>query len=338
MSKITLKDIAKRLGTTSVTVSAALNGTGRVSDEKKAEILRVAEELGYHTAAAAQMLKRKSNPDIGLLINERSELINSSGMYVPMITEFLKLCEKLRVRNYIETSDPAKNDKTAPSSAASGMVGGMLITGMMGSKMENWFAEHPEFPKVYMEVPGEYSISTDFRGGAELALNYLAARGHRRIAVLTGPIIYPPHKEVEEAYQKLAGELNLENRTFQSFGRDTTKAAVSASYNYVSELLSRPDRPTAFYSSDMAIATGIIYAAMKKGLRVPEDISIIGSLPEYEGEHFLPAMSSYQMNHKEIVNSAVEMLRDLLNEKDISDKNLRIPMIFNELDSVTAVS
>ena len=95
--KIGMKEIAEAAGVSVMTVSAALSGSGRVSEKRKREIVALAHRMGYRTNAAARLLKSKRVDDLGLLIFEKEELIREHAGFMDMTVQFMKEC----VRNNI---------------------------------------------------------------------------------------------------------------------------------------------------------------------------------------------------------------------------------------------
>lgn len=90
--KIGMKEIAEAAGVSVMTVSAALSGSGRVSEKRKREIVALAHRMGYRTNAAARLLKSKRVDDLGLLIFEKEELIREHAGFMDMTVQFMKEC------------------------------------------------------------------------------------------------------------------------------------------------------------------------------------------------------------------------------------------------------
>ena len=91
---VKLKDIAIQAEVSVATVSAALNGTGRIGDELRSRIMEVARQMNYEPNLAARLLKQKHCNDIGLVISDPPRRIAGSGFFQPMIYHFIQLCDE----------------------------------------------------------------------------------------------------------------------------------------------------------------------------------------------------------------------------------------------------
>lgn len=334
MHKVTLKDIAKAAGTTIATASAALNNTGRVSEEKKSAILNIADKMGYQPSMAGQLLKRKKNTEIGLIISEKASMLEGSGMHMPLLTEFLRYCGKIGSNPAIELLDLDDTSKNAPSIISTGFVGGVICQGCMPLKIQEWFKSYPNFPMLAVEENSRFSVSTDFEGGVDKSIEYLAARGHRNIAFLCGPFIFPPHYEMKKSVEKLSPVLGLSAKIFEIVNSPRT---VPESYRTVHELLKSNERPTAIFCNTMTSLQGAYLAAYDLGLRIPDDLSLIGAGAAHDAENLFPHATAFHRDCRTIVEKSIAMLQSLVNGKLPTEAQLRIPPIFTERASVKQI-
>lgn len=140
---VKLKDIADAAGVAVATVSAALNGTGTVSNAMRERVRKVAAEMNYEPNMAAKLLKQKRSRDLGLIVSDLPERIFGSGYFMPMISSFIRQCESEELRCQIEYHDPASSK--IPSLLVNGLAGGVLHGGTISPAVRKFLEENPDF-------------------------------------------------------------------------------------------------------------------------------------------------------------------------------------------------
>ncbi|MDI6601731.1 MAG: LacI family DNA-binding transcriptional regulator [Thermoanaerobacteraceae bacterium] len=278
MKKITIKDVAKAAGVSITTVSRALNEYPDVSDETREKVFRVASELNYSPNSIARGLVTSRTNTIGLII---SEMIKP-GVYHPYVLEQLSgVKASLRKAGYdiiLFTVDPGMQEVTPFEKLRDDRkVDGMIAFGLRMSDPYIDEIRHCSIPTVLIDIPivTDYVgyISSDNVEASFEAIEYLLNLGHRNVGFING------HKDAAVSFERLDGykraliDSGIGYRDGYVIYDDFTQ---EGGYNCFKQLLQENPEITAVFVASDLMAIGAMKAAIDMGLRVPEDVSIIG--------------------------------------------------------------
>lgn len=309
MSRVKLRDIADYTGTAISTVSAALNGTGRVSPDKAKQIREAAEKLGFKPNLAAQLLKNHEVDIFGLIISDRLTRLTGHGVYSELQEKFLNECRAGKIRTQFEL------DRTGgvPATFSDGIAKGVIHAGVISEPLRDWLERNPAYPFVSFEEPWKYCVRTDFETGVRKAVQYLAATGHHRIGLFCGPAQFDLSKQMEAGFREGCKEFGREirpeliRRHSLAVGRDHFLECAQ----HVREFFSGPVKPDAIIAPGQGFCTVALYELPRLGVRVPEDVSLIGACSGWEAERVYPQLTSIERNIELLVANAMKMLRQL---------------------------
>jgi LacI family transcriptional regulator len=272
-NKLTINDIAKLAGVSKGAVSYVLNNKPGVSEEVREKILRIIEEYGYKPNKLSQALAGKRTNFIALVIPDISDVF-----YAKIIKGVEKTLSKhgYFLNLYSTHANPEKEHQVFDF-LNMGIVDGVIV---MAYHINESFIKKiidTKIPFVFIDYPYDndrvYSIIVDNEEGGFKATEYLISLGHRKIAFIHGS------KEAWDSELRFRGYLKaLEkydipfNEKLVSRG-DFTK---EGGYKAVKDLLNSHERFTAIFSANDHMAFGAIKALKEEGLRVPEDVSVIG--------------------------------------------------------------
>ncbi len=325
---VKLKDIAEHAAVSVASVSAALNGTGRIGDELRARILEVARQMNYEPNLAAKFLKQKHCSDIGLVISDVPQRIAGSGFFQPLVYNFIQLCDDQGIRCQIEYHDPEIKDGQVPSLLTGGFTGGVLYGGAIGTATRRWLKENPSFPIVTFEDREcEYTIHSRYDLGTYTMVQHLAALGHRRIALLAGLPRYELQQGMREGFARAVADFQLDTSCWDreyAFLLEKDSDTMREGVEYCEKLFARSVRPTALVIADARLAKAALYTALKHGIDVPRDLSIFTSGSNYETEQIYPALSSICWNAHEAIYKAYHLLRNLMEGRIPVEKVIEI--------------
>lgn len=309
------------------TVSSALHARGRVSEEQRLRIQKIARELGYQPKVAAQMLRARTTSQIGLILPmDAGTQDGLDGHATPILLNFVRACESRGLRYHVEFLDPAQ-PFTPPVQVSGGMVDGLLVGGYVGRELEDWL-NASGCKWVAVDEPAEYSVVSASDEGMYRAVERLAALGHRRLAYTGGPLRYHSQKSAYDGFLRAVRDFGLditgEDRValFEEVSRRDLLESVS---EWAGGVLGQADPPTAMLCHDLVHSRGIAYRVMKMGLSIPEDLSIIAVGPATVAERDLPCMSTIQVDFHGLVENAMTLLEGRLKGK----KNLRKTIAVN---------
>jgi len=270
--KVTLKTIAEHLGLTPGTVSAALNNSPAarsIPQHTKNRIIEAAQALNYRPNFFARTLRLKRTYTIGVIAEEIGDAYGS--MVISGIEEYL------RKNNYFFLTVIHRHDPKLLQTYAQ-----MLLTrGVEGFiTTDTSLTETLPLPTVavagHERVKGLTNIVLDHKRAARLALEHLRDLGHEEIAFIKGQTISSDSAVRWSAICEVAQQLGIRIRpelTIQLEGIDSTPAI---GYPFAKQLLARKHPFTALFAYNDISAIGSIWAIREAGLRVPQDISVVG--------------------------------------------------------------
>lgn len=320
---VSLRDIAVKAGVSKVTVSYALNGSGRVSSETRKQIQRLAREMDYRPQPAAKLLRSNQKGQLGLIFAGETERFAETGFSGPILGAFIEACENIGNGYHIESSTFGTGRRFVPPHCVIGStVDGLVIGGKPSPELERWLHEDNTLPWISFDEPAEYSVIQAFDLGVMRTVQYYYSIGHRRIAFVGGPERYSQHRLGMEGFKKACHDFNLEARndswlTMMEIGLDT---AADHYIPWAMDFLSTPEIPTAIHCQDLRFALALCYAARAKGLRIPEDLSISGTGPTSFAENTCPALTALQPNYVSGINRAVGMLQQLIRGQQVIER------------------
>jgi DNA-binding LacI/PurR family transcriptional regulator len=270
--KVTLKTIAEHLGLTAGTVSAALNNSPAarsIPQHTKNRIIAAAQELNYRPNFFARTLRLKRTYTIGVIAEEIGDAYGA--MVISGIEEYLRR-HNFFFLTVIHRHDP-KLLQTYSQMLLTRGVEGFITT-------DTSLKEALTLPTVavagHARIEGVTNIVLDHKRAARLALEHLKELGHEDIAFIRGQTISSDSADRWSAICEVAQELHLRVRpelTVQLEGTDSTPAI---GYPFAKQLLARKHPFTALFAYNDISAIGSIWAITEAGLRVPEDISVVG--------------------------------------------------------------
>ncbi len=269
---ITLKAVAQHLGLTPGTVSAVLNdapSARSIPQETKNRIHAAAKELNYRPNFFARTLRNKRTYTIGVIAEEIGDSYGSA------IISGIE--QHLRKRGYFfltvaHRHDPELLDRYSQMLSERGVEG--IIT------VDTTVNEVPLLPTVavagHRRLKGVTNIVLDHERAAVLALKYLKDMSHERLAFMRGNPLSSDSKDRWEAICRVAGQIGLKVDPDLTVQIDTDDATPMLGYPFTRQLLARKKPFTALFAYNDISAIGAIRALQEQGLRVPQDVSVMG--------------------------------------------------------------
>jgi len=304
----TLKDLAKHLGLTKGTVSAVLNDSPyarAIPQHTKDRIFAAAEELNYHPNFFARTLRKKRTYTVGVLCAEIGDAYGSvviSGIEEVLTNRkyfFVTVVHHHNEQMMLQYSDILKNR---------GSEGFITIDTML--------ATAPSLPTVavsgHREMDGVTNITLDHVAAAQMVLDHLIGLGHRDIAVIKGQPLSIDTQSRWEGLVDAAGKTGVEFRSELTIQLPADDPSPQSGYEIAKELLARKVPFTALIVYNDISAVGAIRAIKETGLRVPEDISVVGFDDIREAAYHLPSLTTVRQPMRKIGAMAAEALIERL--------------------------
>jgi LacI family purine nucleotide synthesis repressor len=302
---VTIKDVAKESGVAISTVSNVLNNVNVVSEETRKKVLDAVEKLNYVPNMNAKFLKSNKKNTIGLF------LPSIQGDFYKTLMQAIHIQCKLKgfLLN-IYVSNDNTSEEIYGMIISSGVVGAIVLNECLSDQYIDRIAS-TEMPIVFIdrEFSGinMSSVIIDNAEGATVAIEYLVRQGHRRIGYIHG--IYNYDDEMRfNAYLNVMKKYSLpidESIILRGYFEE----AVAYSEMRVL-LLKGIEMPDAFFCANDEMAWGCIRALTEMGLRVPDDISVMGFDDNTLAAYYTPSITTIHSPVVELGNtSALEIIR-----------------------------
>lgn len=274
--RVTGADVARRAGVSISAVSYALNDKPGVSDATRARIRAVADELGWRPNTAARALNGARAGVIGFILSRPARSLGTEAFYAQLIAGLQSGLSGSHVAlSMLIASSLEEELDTYRQWRHDGRVDGVLITDPRLDDPRLAFVESIGLPAVMMGshpsgLGHTPTVWVDDAAATTLALGYLWALGHRRIAHVAG------HGEFEHTGRR-AGALAefVTQRGLSKAESITTDYSEAAGESVTRQLLSNHEPPTAIVYDNDVLAVAGLRAALEMGIRVPADLSII---------------------------------------------------------------
>lgn len=305
MKAATIRDVAERAEVSVASVSRVLNGAGPVTDATKKRVFEAAEALQYVPHSGARSLSTSKTQTIGVILPD---------LYGEFFSELIRgmdlAARSLGYHLIVSSSHDDAEEASAAIRSMRGRVDGLIVLSPHLDAANLAAGQAGRTPILLMNGgadAGRPSIVVDNHGGAVLAVEHLVATGRLRIAHIAGPA------GNLEAEARLAGYLEAMARaglpTSVVEGEFTQSSGQAAG----AALARREPRPDAVFAGNDNMAVGAMLALQDAGLRVPEDIAIIGFDDVPLAGLVRPALTTLRIHIAETGRNALERLVRLIN-------------------------
>jgi DNA-binding LacI/PurR family transcriptional regulator len=269
---VTLKAVADYLGLTPGTVSSVLNNapsSRSIPQRTKNRITAAARELNYRPNFFAQSLRKKRTYTIGVIVEEIGDAYGS--MVISGIEQYLR-SKNFFFLTVVHRHDPELLDRYAQMLLERGVEGFITI--------DMQLREAPSIPTVavagHKDFPGVTNIVLDHHHAARVALKHLVDLGHQQIAFMKGATFSSDSEVRWNAIQEAATDLKIEIQSELTVQIDIDDPTPQLGYPFAKQLLERRAPFTALFAYNDISALGAIRAFQEAGVRVPQDISVVG--------------------------------------------------------------
>ena len=269
---MTLDDVARTSGVSRATASRALNGRAKVAPDVRARVTMIARSLGYRPNSAARTLVSGRADIIGLVL-PTGHIVNEP--YEAHVLEAVAMAATEAGQGMMLWLAAGEPSAAVRQEFHTGVVDGLVISGVaLGAPWVEDLLDGPHPCVVLGRHPERTDVSTveiDNEGGVRRAVEYLVAGGHRRIAMIQGPAGRIDAEDREHAFRAALDSHGLAAEP-QLFARGLFNIATGA--EAMRQLL--PHRPDAVFAANDLMAVGALQALHAEGLRVPDDIAVVG--------------------------------------------------------------
>jgi LacI family transcriptional regulator len=271
--RVTLSDVAQRVGTSVVTVSRALNGSPLVAESTTKRILEASAELGYIPNLLARGLVTDRTATVGVIIPELA-----NPFFAPMVSGVEAVAAKREFLVVVgESRRTARDERRCVEQYQQFRIGGIIITPVTDELDHVMSARAAGTPVVVMArrwEQGDY-VSTDDVEGGRLAADHFLKWGHRRIALIRrGDPRHTPVQATVQGFREMLGSVGVSIP--ETWDLQMPEGQIRDGIAAASRLLEQEALPSAVFVTSDRMALGVVHRLLERAVRVPEDVAVIG--------------------------------------------------------------
>lgn len=311
--KLDIRTVADRAGVSIATVSRTINAVPTVGPDLAQRVWKAIEELNYYPNTQARSLVSGHSRIFGLIVEDITN---------PFFPELIQGFEELAVESGYEILVSSTGNILGNLTTC---VRRMLERKVEGVAVMTFGQEEPvlddlvsrNIPLVLAEFrvdnPRISTILLDYQTGIQQAVDYLKSIGHRKIGFIAGPHTLHSANTRREAFLESLRQAGLPaDVTIILEGDHTLEGGVRA----FERLASSDAMPTALICSNDTTAIGVLRAAYHAGIRVPDDLSIIGLDDIHFAEFTLPPLTTIRLSRTELAKAAFTALRQMAEQEE----------------------
>jgi LacI family transcriptional regulator len=317
---VTINDIAELAGVSKRTVSRVLNGSPSVGAKTREKIQQVIDDHNYQPDKQARGLASKRSFLLGLIYD------NPDALYIDQVQRgALQICTKLGYELIVHPCDWKSENfvEGCLDFVARSRVDGVLIlppvseSKLLANALKQQDYKYVRIASADLDDHSNIVISNDRKAMKEIA-DHLVGFGHRDIAIISGPKMFCSSAE------RLEGLLDsLKNHNIKIPKRRILegKNSYESGIQCAQKLLAMNPRPTAIYANNDEMATGVMRVAHDLGIRIPEDLSIVGFDDNIIASRVLPSLTTIRRPVEEIASIATDKLITSFQTDTSSDRH-----------------
>lgn len=322
MGEITIKDIAKICGVGVSTVSRAINNHPDINPETRKQIQQVIEEYGYIPNNSARNLKRTESNTVAIL---------AKGITNHMFNRMIKVFDEKLKQNKMTMTLQQVNFEEDEVAVALELIKEKRLKGIifLGSNYE-----HPEGLMEKIHVPfvlstvgaisedkelRKYShVTVDDRKESYKATEYLIQKGHRNIAIISaeeknssvGRLRLEGYLEAMKKYK-----IDINSNLICRVSDDMEHYSMEGGYYTTKKLLKSGTDFSAIYATSDIMAVGVYRALFEAGMKIPEDVSVLGFDGIELGDYIQPKLTTLEQPVEKLATATIELLQNLIGGK-----------------------
>ena len=310
-SRVTIGDVAAQAGVSVATVSKVINDRYGVAEDTSARVRAVIDALGYHASLVGQSLRSRRTKVIGVLVRDVE----------PFSAELLKgVARGIRDTGYElvvfsgcgQAADQAGWERRYLSRISGTLADGAIL--VTPGSIDETFGTPVVAVDHNVQSSNLPTVDSENLKGAVAATEYLLGLGHRRIGFLAGRPDLESARLRERGYRGAlaAARVDVDEGLIQTGGYDAATATEPARW-----LLELDPRPTAIFAANDVTALETMAVARSLGLRVPEDLSVIGFDNVPESALGDPPLTTVEQPIRQMGTDAVRLLLELLDDPSL---------------------
>lgn len=312
MGRVTIKDIAQLAGVSYASVSRALNGSGKVSEENRRKILEICEREGYRVNIHARSLSSRKTYILGVVVPNianpfYSDIVLHFSTHAQTFGYHILLCNSF--------FDP-KIEEEMLGYLIDQQVDGIVLVSSRNYSIDYVKRYQKSIPIVLLggsycedDLRGINIVNLDNRSGGHLAADYLYRLGHRDIVYMGFRPATTTHLERHCGFMDEMAKHGLQPYTVEN---TDNYSSIERGYALAMDLFHSSRTFTAIFASTDTIAMGVIKAAAECGIHIPKDISLLGFDNNRDSSLPLIELSTVDQRKKLMAEASVDLLKNLI--------------------------
>jgi LacI family transcriptional regulator len=329
---VTIYDVAREAGVSMATVSRVVNGNPNVKPLTRKKVLATIDRLGYRPNAVARGLASKKTTTVGVIIPDIS-----NTFYAEIARGIEDIANMYNYNILLSNSDQkVENEISLINAMLEKQVDGLIFLGGEVTDQHVQILQSAPIPVVLSatqdkrnELP---SVNIDHEKAAMDAVQYLIDKGHRKVAMITGPLYDPLRGAARFSGYKMALEKAgiPFNEAMMRVGNYRYESGIQATQYF----LALPDRPTAIFAASDEMAIGAIHHIQDVGLNVPEDMSVVGYDDIRFAQMVRPLLSTVSQPMYDIGAVSMRLLTKYMNKENVESATVVLQHDFAQRKSV----
>ena len=293
----------------------------QISEETRERVIETAHELGYVPNAAAQALASRRAQSIGLILTRNPHHIASDAFLNQILDGLITAAHEHSIRLLIDIIEVQHQQKAYRDLVRANRIDGLILSGPRFDDDALLSLQQDRFPTVLMgQLPDSdfYSVDIDNFAAAKQAVEHLVKLGHHRIACITNAAL-----SYSAAADRMSGYREILTTHRISYDESLVRYGdfdPESGYQQMKDLLSLNKTPSAVFVASDVVAIGAKAAIVEKGLRIPEDIALVGFDDVPLARYLDPPLTTVRLPASELATRASQMLVQLINNETPAEK------------------
>jgi len=317
MKKVTIETVAQKVGVSAATVSYALSGKRKISQEVTDRILKAVEELDYRPSITARNLASNKTWTVGLYASP-TQNIREDYFFNNILAGVLDVLHEKKYQVHLYADYLNEKTRNHPDLNLTQPIDGALI---MNPRINDVYIDHirqRNIPYVVIGTPEErddsFYVDADVTAGYYAIVNYLLKKGHRKIILMNGSVEYTQSEKRKAGYMMAYRDNGMD---FSDDWIVNVPMLEEQGYRvFLKTIRTIPDF-TAVVTFNDTIAVGVLRALKESNLQVPSKVAVVSAGNTMITRIHSPAITSLDMGSYEIGSKAAELLVDVIEKRRI---------------------
>lgn len=323
--RITQQDIARIACVSQATVSRVLSGDDRVETEIRDRVLVAMHEHNYRPDVRARSLRKKRTHLIGLVVMREQGGLKGDPFFATFISEILECLSATPYHLCVDIATSASDQELVYDQLLrTRRVDGAILVESKARDDRIARLQADAFPFVLVGNPlsdwDVYSVDNDNELAGQLATKHLIDQGYRRVGMIAGPVGLTVGNDRTRGYRNVLSEFGMTERVWHcDFGFDAAREVAQ-------KIFRDSSRPDALLVLDDFMALGVVQAARDLGLRIPQDVGVVGFNDTHACSMLEGGLTSVSLNLPLLVARAVSRLLQIVDgDEPIGERKQIVP-------------